>query len=240
MRKDGGERVGVCADKAVDIRRSADQHIGEEVRALVHARGAHDALEIRRVDQQTHIAGDECVVKPVRDRLHFGKAGLVQIKIGQLRVGGAGKGAARLGHRLAQHLRQLAHALLVPRAFELFGRDAAGGAHQTQRILAHGLGLQDGLGVVIIVFQTEQLDQRLVGDKVFNLLEQRGAARRERGVYAGGVQTAHVLITAVAKQLGTVLKGLRLKHAGGAVGGEHLSFSRAQHGGEAEIRFFVH
>ena len=196
----------------------------------MHARGTHDALAVGRVDQQADIARQKRIVKLVRDRLHLGEVCPVQLKVCQLRVCRAGKRAGSLRHRFAQHLRQVGQTLLVPGALQLLRRHTPGKAHQPQRIGSHGLGLQNGLGVVIIVFQTEELHQSLVGDKVLQFREHRLAVCAEGGVYLAGIHTGHVLIAAVAQELGALLKILSLQHAPGAVGGEHLSLPRAQHG----------
>ena len=97
--------------------------------------------------------------------------------------------------------------LLVIELQELFARDSARVGQQALCIGADRLGLDDGLGVVVIVFELEDVHQRLIGRQAGKLVEYLCAVFGEGLLHLRRRKTGHVGIPAVRQDLGGVLKG---------------------------------
>ena len=103
---------------------------------------------------------------------------------------------------------------------------------------ADGLSLQDGLGVVVVVLELEQIHQLLVRGEILHFLEDLPAALSQGLLHLGGAHLRHIGITAVRQELGGVLNRGGIQHAAGLLQVQELGLPGAEHGRNAQIRFF--
>ena len=102
----------------------------------------------------------------------------------------------------------------------------------------HSLGLDDGLGVVVIVFELEDVHQLLVRREAGQFVKHLCAVLGEGLLHLRRRGPGHVGIPAVRQDLGGVLKGGGVEHARGLLVVEKLRLPGTQHGRHAQIRFF--
>ena len=168
----------------------------------------------------------------------LGEIRLVQNEIRELGIGGAGQNGLRLGHSRRHNGRQLAEPLLVIELLQPGGHDAPRVAEQVAHILRHGLALEDGLDVVIIIFHPEDVDEPPVRDHVLQFRKDPVSALRQSGVDLACPHLGQVGIAAVGQDLRRVLKGGGVQHALGPAVVQHPGLAAPEHGGNAEIIFF--
>ena len=127
---------------------------------------------------------------------------------------------------------------LVVELQELFARNSARVGQQALCVRAHGLGFDDGLGVVVIVFELENVHQRALGGESGDLAEKLIAALGQDLLHLVCRRVGHVGIAAVRQELGGLLTGGSVQHAPGPLVVEQSGLPGAQHGRQAQIRFF--
>ena len=105
-------------------------------------------------------------------------------------------------------------------------------------VLTHRLALDDGLGVVVIVLELEDIRKRAVGRHFTQLLENCRAVLRQSLLNFARAHCRHVGVPAVGQELRGVLKGGGIQHTLRLLIAQEPRLPRAKHGGYAEIRFF--
>ena len=127
---------------------------------------------------------------------------------------------------------------LVIKLHKLYAGDPARVGQQALCVRVHGLGFDDGLGVVVIVFELENVHQLPVRGEASKLPEYLCAVFGQGLLHLRRRKAGHVGIAAVRQDLGGVLKGGGVEHARGPLVVEKPRLSRAEHGRNAQIRFF--
>ena len=143
----------------LDADEEVSPELREEIRALAHPSGAHGGAEVGRVNKQAHIAEQEGAACELCGGAHLFKIDLIQHEIRQLGVATGNQNLPRLRHCAAEGVGKVAQ-VIPPKGVAHGLRAPAPARHQKAlAVCAHGLGLEEHLGVVVVVFHLKYLHQ---------------------------------------------------------------------------------
>lgn len=167
------------------------------------------------------------VTQTVAEREHLREIRAVKRKVRRLRIGRAREDRSGIDHGLCQNGRDVAVVLFIERGVQLLRRHRAALRQNRAAVRAHGLCLDERLGVVVVVLEAEQLHELRLRDHALDLVEQRRDVRLERSAGVLRAQTAQVAVAAFLKDLGRLLVRGRIDHALHALSGKHLGLAAA-------------
>ena len=132
-------------------------------------------------------------------------------------------------HSLRQNGRDVTVVLLEKRREQFLRRDGAALRQDRIALHAHGLRLDERLGIVVVILETEQLHELHLRDHALDLIEQRRNVRLERSAGLLRGQTAQVAVAAFLQDLGRFVVRRRIDHALHTLSGEHFGLAGCQH-----------
>ena len=132
-------------------------------------------------------------------------------------------------HGLRQNGRNVTVVLFIERGVQLLRWDGAALRQNRIALHAHGLRLDERLGIVIVILEAEQLHELRLRDHALDLIEQRRDVRLERSAGRLCGQAAQVAIAAFLQDLGRFVIRGRIDHALHTLSGEHFGLAGCQH-----------
>ena len=211
---------------------TGEQDLVQKLAALAHPGCPDSGAQISGVHRQADIALQESATACPYQALHLLKAGPVQHQVGLLRISGGGQHLPGPEHRLAEHLAPVPKVIPKEILPQPLGIVPPALGEQTRLVQPHGLGLDQHLGVVVVVFQLKDLHQPPVRHRVRHVPEGvppgigQQLFQRRRG------QLGQLAVPALAEHLGCFAAVLGVDHPLHPFPGQHAVFHRVDAGGD--------
>ncbi len=211
---------------------TGEQDLVQKLAALAHPGCPDSGAQISGVHRQADIALQESATACPCQALHLLKAGPVQHQVGLLRISGGGQHLPGPEHRLAEHLAPVPKVIPKEILPQPLGIVPPALGEQTRLVQPHGLGLDQHLGVVVVVFQLKDLHQPPVRHRVRHVPEGvppgigQQLFQRRRG------QLGQLAVSALAEHLGCFAAVLGVNHPLHPFPGQHAVFHRVDAGGD--------
>ena len=207
----------------------------EELRPLAHAQGAHHAAQVGRVHGDADVSGQEGAARLVGDVGHVGVAGPVQHEVGQLGVTGGAQHFSGLPGGGLEDARQTTQVAGTELFRQLLHLHPPGGHQQPLGVRAHGLGLEQGLDVVVVVFDLENLQNLRMRGGGGEILQRLVPLLGQHPVQLIQIHSGHVGPAALGEDLDRVLRRSGLQHALQPLAVEEIALHGLDAGGEEEV-----